>query len=114
MERFRQAALPLRHCDRRPRRLLALGRRGTQRGSARGRDQGARIGQSRGEITMTRPPRTLVRNTTAARINHWITAGCVVLLLFSGLSMFQPMLFFLSQLFGGGQWTRAVHPWIGT
>jgi formate dehydrogenase subunit gamma len=23
------------------------------------------------------------------------------------------MLFFLSGLFGGGQWTRAIHPWIG-
>jgi formate dehydrogenase subunit gamma len=63
---------------------------------------------------MTRPPGTLIRNTTAARINHWITAGCFILLLLSGLSMFHPMLFFLSQLFGGGQWTRAVHPWIGT
>ena len=63
---------------------------------------------------MTRPPGTLVRNTTAARINHWITAGCFILLLLSGLSMFHPMLFFLSELFGGGQWTRAVHPWIGT
>jgi formate dehydrogenase subunit gamma len=63
---------------------------------------------------MTRPPGTLVRNTTAARINHWLTAGCFVLLLLSGLSMFHPMLFFLSELFGGGQWTRAVHPWIGT
>jgi formate dehydrogenase subunit gamma len=63
---------------------------------------------------MTRPPGTLVRNTTAARINHWITGGCFVLLLLSGLSMFHPMLFFLSDLFGGGQWTRAVHPWIGT
>jgi formate dehydrogenase subunit gamma len=63
---------------------------------------------------MTRPPGTLQRNTTAARINHWITGGCFVLLLLSGLSMFHPMLFFLSDLFGGGQWTRAVHPWIGT
>ncbi len=63
---------------------------------------------------MTRPPGTLVRNTTAARVNHWITGGCFVLLLLSGLSMFHPMLFFLSDLFGGGQWTRAVHPWIGT
>ena len=63
---------------------------------------------------MTRPPGTLVRNTTAARINHWITAGCFILLLLSGLAMFHPMLFFLSNLFGGGQWTRAVHPWIGT
>jgi formate dehydrogenase subunit gamma len=63
---------------------------------------------------MTRPPGSLVRNTTAARINHWITAGCFILLMLSGLSMFHPMLFFLSELFGGGQWTRAVHPWIGT
>jgi formate dehydrogenase subunit gamma len=62
---------------------------------------------------MTRPPGTLIRNTTPARINHWITAGCFILLLVSGLSMFHPMLFFLSQLFGGGQWARAVHPWIG-
>jgi formate dehydrogenase subunit gamma len=56
---------------------------------------------------------TFIRNTTAARINHWITAACFVLLLLSGLSMFHPMLFFLSGLFGGGQWTRAIHPWIG-
>ena len=62
---------------------------------------------------MTRPQGTLIRNTMAARINHWITAGCFVLLMLSGLSMFHPMLFFLSELFGGGQWTRAVHPWIG-
>jgi formate dehydrogenase subunit gamma len=27
--------------------------------------------------------------------------------------MFHPMLFCLSGLFGGEQWTRAVHPWIG-
>lgn len=62
---------------------------------------------------MTRPRGTLTRNTTAARINHWITGGCFVLLLLSGLSMFHPLLFFLSALFGGGQWARAIHPWIG-
>jgi formate dehydrogenase subunit gamma len=62
---------------------------------------------------MTHPKGTLIRNTTSARINHWITGGCFVLLLLSGLSMFHPMLFFLSALFGGGQWTRAMHPWIG-
>jgi formate dehydrogenase subunit gamma len=62
---------------------------------------------------MTYPKGTLIRNTTSARINHWITGGCFVLLLLSGLSMFHPMLFFLSGLFGGGQWTRAMHPWIG-
>jgi formate dehydrogenase subunit gamma len=62
---------------------------------------------------MTHPKGTLTRNTTAARINHWITGGCFVLLVLSGLAMFHPMLFFLSGLFGGGQWARAVHPWIG-
>src|SRR5277367_5654135 len=67
----------------------------------------------RRRTSMTRHRDELIRNTTAARINHWITGGCFVLLMLSGLSMFDPMLFFLSGLFGGGQWTRAVHPWIG-
>jgi formate dehydrogenase subunit gamma len=62
---------------------------------------------------MSYPPGTFIRNTTAARINHWITAACFVLLMLSGLSMFDPPLFFLSDLFGGGQWERAIHPWIG-
>jgi formate dehydrogenase subunit gamma len=62
---------------------------------------------------MTHPQGMLTRNTTAARINHWITGGCFVLLLLSGLSMFSPKLFILSGLFGGGQSTRAIHPWIG-
>src|SRR5215470_11282852 len=62
---------------------------------------------------MSYPPGTIIRNTTAARINHWITAACFVLLLLSGLAMFHPLLFWLSGLFGGGQWTRAIHPWIG-
>jgi formate dehydrogenase subunit gamma len=53
------------------------------------------------------------RYTSGARVNHWITAASLVLLALSGLSMFHPSLFFLSDLFGGGQNTRAIHPWIG-
>ncbi|MCI1001756.1 formate dehydrogenase subunit gamma [Ochrobactrum sp. C6C9] len=53
------------------------------------------------------------RYSGAARINHWITAISLVLLALSGLAMFHPWLFFLSGLFGGGQWTRTIHPWIG-
>ncbi|HEY0223416.1 MAG TPA: formate dehydrogenase subunit gamma [Pseudolabrys sp.] len=53
------------------------------------------------------------RYTGGARINHWITATCLVLLALSGLSLFHPSLFFLTGLFGGGQITRAIHPWIG-
>ncbi len=62
---------------------------------------------------MTRPKNAIIRYTLANRANHWITAICFVLLVLSGLSMFHPMLFFLSGLFGGGESTRAIHPWIG-
>jgi formate dehydrogenase subunit gamma len=53
------------------------------------------------------------RYTTGARINHWITAASLVLLAISGLALFAPSLFFLTDLFSGGQATRAIHPWIG-
>ncbi|THD63449.1 formate dehydrogenase subunit gamma [Phenylobacterium sp.] len=62
---------------------------------------------------MSRSPENVVRYATVTRVNHWITAICFVLLTLSGLAMFHPIFFFLSALFGGGQWTRAVHPWIG-
>jgi formate dehydrogenase subunit gamma len=58
-------------------------------------------------------PVTVDRYTTGARINHWITATSLVLLALSGLALFHPSLFFLTVLFGGGQATRAIHPWIG-
>ena len=58
-------------------------------------------------------PVVVDRYTAGARINHWITAASLVLLAITGLSLFHPSLFFLTGLFGGGQWTRAIHPWIG-
>ena len=45
---------------------------------------------------MSQPPGTISRYTTAARINHWITAGCFVLLALSGMALFHPALFFLT------------------
>jgi formate dehydrogenase subunit gamma len=62
---------------------------------------------------MTQSEGTLTRYTAVTRLNHWLTAICFVLLTLSGISMFHPIFFWLSNLFGGGQWTRAVHPWIG-
>jgi len=53
------------------------------------------------------------RYTAGARVNHWITATSLVLLALSGLALFHPSLYFLTGLFGGGQWTRFIHPWIG-
>ena len=58
-------------------------------------------------------PIVVDRYTGGARINHWINATLLVLLAISGLALFHPSLFFLSALFGGGQNTRAIHPWIG-
>src|ERR1051325_1874522 len=66
-----------------------------------------------GEQVHRGDPVIVDRYTTGARINHWITAASLVLLALSGLSLFHPSLFFLSKLFGGGQATRAIHPWIG-
>jgi formate dehydrogenase subunit gamma len=62
---------------------------------------------------MSEDRNAVARYTTAARINHWITAVSLILLALSGLALFHPSLFFLTHLFGGGQMTRAIHPWIG-
>ncbi len=47
------------------------------------------------------------------RINHWLVVLCFGLAGFSGLALFHPNLFFLTQFFGGPQWTRIVHPYFG-
>ena len=62
---------------------------------------------------MSQPPGTISRYTATQRVNHWVTAACLILLALSGLSMFHPSLFFLTDLFGGGAATRAIHPWFG-
>ncbi|KAA2213852.1 formate dehydrogenase subunit gamma [Teichococcus oryzae] len=58
-------------------------------------------------------PVTVDRYGPGARVNHWITAASLILLAISGLALFTPSLYFLTSLFGGGQNTRALHPWIG-
>src|SRR5258708_7018450 len=59
-------------------------------------------------------PKTQVqRYSDSERVNHWIVAIAFILAGLSGLSMFHPALFWLSNLFGGGPWTRILHPFIG-
>ncbi|MDR3097008.1 MAG: formate dehydrogenase subunit gamma [Paraburkholderia sp.] len=58
-------------------------------------------------------PQLIQRYTANERSNHWITAITFVLLALSGLAMFHPAMFWLSALFGGGQWTRILHPFVG-
>lgn len=53
------------------------------------------------------------RYTAPERSNHWAVAIAFILLAFSGLALFHPAFFFLTNLFGGGVWTRILHPFIG-
>src|SRR5436190_21088440 len=67
----------------------------------------------RGDEVHPGDPVTVDRYSTGARINHWVTAASLVLLALSGLALFHRSLFFLTNLFGGGENTRIIHPWIG-
>jgi formate dehydrogenase subunit gamma len=62
---------------------------------------------------MIRNPKDLTRYTARERVNHWIVAICFVLAALSGLSFFHPAFWPLAQLFGGGVWTRILHPFLG-
>ena len=55
----------------------------------------------------------IVRYSAGARINHWIVAISFVLVALSGLALFHPAFFWLTNLLGGGPWTRILHPFIG-
>ena len=55
----------------------------------------------------------LQRYKDGDRMNHWFIAIMFFLAGLSGLAFFHPSLFFLSNLFGGGQWTRILHPFLG-
>jgi len=57
--------------------------------------------------------RMLQRYKDGDRMNHWFIALMFVLAALSGLAFFHPSLFFFSYLFGGGQWTRILHPYLG-
>jgi formate dehydrogenase subunit gamma len=72
-------------------------------------------GHSTGESGHGSPHRldTITRYTANDRTNHWLTAIAFVLAALSGLALFHPSLFGLSSLFGGGPWTRILHPFIG-
>lgn len=58
-------------------------------------------------------PRYLQRYDDGERVNHWLVALLFVLAALSGLAFFHPSLYFFSNLFGGGVWTRILHPFLG-
>lgn len=57
--------------------------------------------------------RLLRRYADHTRMNHWTVAILFFCAGLSGLSVFHPALFPLGMLFGGGPWTRLLHPFFG-
>jgi formate dehydrogenase subunit gamma len=55
----------------------------------------------------------LQRYKDGDRMNHWFIALMFVLAALSGLAFFHPSMFFFTNLFGGGSWTRILHPALG-
>lgn len=55
----------------------------------------------------------LRRYTDGERLNHWFFAFMFFAAVLSGLALFHPAFFFFSNLFGGGSWTRILHPFMG-
>jgi formate dehydrogenase subunit gamma len=64
------------------------------------------------EVTMS-DANLIERYRAADRVNHWVTALAFILLALSGLALFHPAFFWLTNLFGGGTWSRILHPFIG-
>lgn len=58
-------------------------------------------------------PTDLHRYDDGTRLNHWAVVLLFVCAALSGLAFFHPSLFFLTNLFGGGPWTRILHPYFG-
>ncbi|MNJ99090.1 Formate dehydrogenase, cytochrome b556(fdo) subunit [compost metagenome] len=47
------------------------------------------------------------------RLNHWAVALLFICAGLTGLAIFHPSMYFFSALFGGGSWTRILHPFFG-
>lgn len=72
-----------------------------------------RFHSARGDRIETRDPVVISRYRGFTRLNHWLTAACMVVLLVSGLALFHPSLYWLTGLFGSGQMARWLHPIVG-
>lgn len=72
-----------------------------------------RIYSAPGDRIETVEPVTVNRYRGITRLNHWVTAACMIVLLLTGFAFFDPSLFFLTGLFGGGPTARWLHPVVG-
>lgn len=55
----------------------------------------------------------VLRYTFPERLLHWVAAGSYLYLLGTGLAFWSPWLYWLAAVFGGGQISRMLHPWMG-
>lgn len=55
----------------------------------------------------------LQRYDDGTRMNHWAIALMFFGAALSGLAFFHPSMYFFTALFGGGTWTRILHPYMG-
>jgi formate dehydrogenase subunit gamma len=58
-------------------------------------------------------PGRILRYTIQDRVTHWVAALTYIYLMLTGLAFWSPSLFWLAALFGGGQLSRMLHPWVG-
>lgn len=64
-------------------------------------------------MTDTKSKDLIQRYTAGQRMNHWLIALTFILLTVSGLALFHPAFYWMSNLLGGGTWSRILHPFIG-
>ncbi len=64
-------------------------------------------------MAMSHAPGDLRRYRDGTRINHWLVAILFVLAGLSGLAFFHPSMYWFTSFFGGGAWTRILHPYFG-
>ena len=72
-----------------------------------------RVYSAPGDHIESKRPVVVSRYRGFTRANHWLTAVCMIVLLLSGFAFFHPSLYGLTNLFGGGQTTRWLHPIVG-
>ena len=58
-------------------------------------------------------PNDLRRYDDVTRMNHWAIVLLFFMAALSGLAFFHPSMYWFSALFGGGTWTRILHPYFG-
>ena len=62
---------------------------------------------------MSASGRRVVRYAFRERLIHGVTAVTFVYLLLTGLAFWTPHLYWIAIVFGGGYFSRMMHPWVG-